>query len=87
MPKQTPAKNEPGPLPAVDLQDIFDNAPIGIFTPTPECRYTSVNPALARMFGYDSPEELIDSNDYLGKPVRMKDLERVLEQNVFQGRS
>ncbi len=42
-------------------QDILDNAPLGIFTSTPEGRYISVNPALAKMYGYDSPEDLIES--------------------------
>lgn len=38
---------------------IFENAIEGIFQSTPEGKFLSVNPALARMFGYDSPEELI----------------------------
>ncbi|MGA9755899.1 MAG: PAS domain S-box protein [Desulfobaccales bacterium] len=38
---------------------IFDNAVIGIFQSTPDGRLLSVNPALARMHGYDSPEEMI----------------------------
>ncbi|MFO7728694.1 MAG: PAS domain S-box protein [Desulfonatronovibrio sp.] len=37
------------------------NAPIGIFTSTLDGRYISANSALARMYGYDSPEELIKS--------------------------
>jgi len=61
MPKSHPATNEPGPVPGVDLQDIFDNAPIGIFTSTPEGRYISVNLATARMLGYDTEQELIES--------------------------
>ena len=40
-------------------RSIFDNAVEGIFQTTPEGRYISVNPALARMIGYDSPEELM----------------------------
>src|ERR1700730_1605143 len=38
---------------------IFENAIEGIFQSTPDGRFLRVNPALARMFGYDSPEELI----------------------------
>jgi PAS domain S-box-containing protein len=41
--------------------DILMNAPIGIFTSTPEGRFISANSALARMYGYGSPEELIAS--------------------------
>ena len=38
---------------------IFENAIEGIFQSTPDGKFLSVNPALARMFGYDSPKELI----------------------------
>jgi PAS domain S-box-containing protein len=37
---------------------IFDNAPMGIFHSTPEGSIVDTNPVFARMFGYDSPEEL-----------------------------
>jgi two-component system, sensor histidine kinase and response regulator len=40
-------------------RSIFENATEGIFQTTPEGKYLSANPALARMFGYDSPEELL----------------------------
>jgi two-component system, sensor histidine kinase and response regulator len=40
-------------------RSIFENATEGIFQTTPEGKYLSANPALARMFGYDSPKELL----------------------------
>jgi phosphoserine phosphatase RsbU/P len=40
-------------------RSIFENATEGIFQTTPDGRYLSANPALARMYGYDSPEELL----------------------------
>jgi PAS domain S-box-containing protein len=40
---------------------IFENALEGIFQSTPDGRYLSVNPALASLYGYNSPEELIAS--------------------------
>ena len=40
-------------------RSIFENAIEGIFQTTPEGRYLSANPALARLYGYDSPEALI----------------------------
>jgi diguanylate cyclase (GGDEF)-like protein/PAS domain S-box-containing protein len=40
-------------------RNIFENAMIGIYQSTPEGRYLSVNPAMARIFGYSSPEEMI----------------------------
>ena len=42
-------------------RSIIENALEGIFQTTPEGKYLSVNPALARMYGYDSPEELMKS--------------------------
>ncbi len=38
---------------------IFDDAIFGIFQSTPSGRYLSVNPAMARIFGYDSAQEMI----------------------------
>jgi len=40
---------------------IFDEAIVGIFQSTPSGRFLSVNPAMARIFGFDSPEELMVS--------------------------
>ena len=37
---------------------IFDHAIEGIFQTTPEGRYLGANPALARIYGYTSPEDL-----------------------------
>jgi diguanylate cyclase (GGDEF)-like protein/PAS domain S-box-containing protein len=42
-------------------RSIFNNAQEGIYQTTPEGKYIRVNPALARMYGYESPEELIVS--------------------------
>ncbi|MCE9647244.1 MAG: PAS domain S-box protein [Chloroflexi bacterium] len=38
---------------------IFENAIDGIFQSSPEGRMVSVNPAMARMYGYDSPEDMV----------------------------
>ena len=40
-------------------RSIFENATEGVFQTTPDGQYLSANPALARMYGYDSPEELL----------------------------
>ena len=45
-----------------DPLDLLMGAPIGIFTSSPEGRYLSVNPAMARIFGYESPQALIDAS-------------------------
>jgi two-component system, cell cycle sensor histidine kinase and response regulator CckA len=38
---------------------MFENALEGIYQSTPDGRYIAVNAALARMYGYDSPEEMM----------------------------
>jgi len=43
----------------IRYRSIFENAIEGIFQATPEGQYIKVNPALARMYGYESPEELL----------------------------
>ncbi|MGC9526674.1 MAG: PAS domain S-box protein [Limnospira sp.] len=42
-------------------RSIFENAAEGICQTTPDGRYISANPALARILGYDSPEDLIET--------------------------
>lgn len=42
-------------------RSIFENAVEGIFQTSPNGNYLMVNPALARMYGYGSPEELMSA--------------------------
>jgi two-component system, NtrC family, sensor kinase len=42
------------------LKEIFENSPDGIFQTTAEGRYMTANPALAEIYGYASPNELMD---------------------------
>jgi PAS domain S-box-containing protein len=42
-------------------RSIFENSPLGIFQSTLEGRFLRVNPALARILGYESPQDVIDS--------------------------
>jgi PAS domain S-box-containing protein len=41
-------------------RSIFENAIEGIFQTTPSGQYLNVNPALAKMYGYDSVEDLVE---------------------------
>ncbi len=43
------------------FRSIFENAIEGIFQTTPDGRYLAVNPALVRIYGYDSADELVAS--------------------------
>ena len=48
------------------FRSIFENAVEGIYQSTPDGRFISVNPAMARMFGYASPDEMIDAVNDIG---------------------
>jgi two-component system sensor histidine kinase NreB len=65
-------------------RSIFENATEGIFRSTPEGRLVSANPALARIFGYKSPEEMMTLITDLGRQLYIKteqrtELKRLLE--------
>lgn len=42
-------------------RSIFENSISGIFQTTSEGRYLNVNPSMARIYGYDSPADMIES--------------------------
>lgn len=50
-------------------RDIFDHAVEGIFQTTADGRFLKANPALARLYGYDSPEELTASMTDIGRQL------------------
>lgn len=65
---------------------IFENSISGIFQTTPEGRYLSVNPALTRIYGYNSPEELISGMTDIGRllyvqPNRRAEFVRIMQEN------
>src|SRR5829696_3209584 len=47
-------------------RSIFENAVEGIFQTTVDGRFLTANPAMARMFGYASPEELLEAISDIG---------------------
>ncbi len=48
---------------------IFDGAVEGIFQSTPHGQFITANPALARMWGYTSPQELIESIEDIARQI------------------
>ncbi|MGB7445190.1 MAG: response regulator, partial [Coleofasciculaceae cyanobacterium] len=50
-------------------RSIFENAVEGIFQTTADGRYLSANPALARIYGYSSVEELLSSINSISKQL------------------
>lgn len=49
-----------------NYRSIFENALEGIFQSSPEGRFINVNPALAKIYGYDSPSEMLESITDIG---------------------
>ncbi len=69
-------------------RSIFENAREGLFQTTPDGRYLSANSTLARMYGYDSPEELMETvkdvrtQQYVNPEDRMR-LSKLYETQGF----
>lgn len=71
-----------------ECRGIFENAVMGIFRTTPDGRYLTINPAGARMYGYESPEEMMQSVTDMAHQiyVRPEDRKRItglVERNGF----
>jgi PAS domain S-box-containing protein len=67
---------------------IFENAVEGIFQSTVEGRFVTANPALARMFGYDSSEDLLENVSNIAEqlyvdPERRTEFSRLMQQDDF----
>jgi two-component system, NtrC family, sensor kinase len=70
------------------FKDIFENSPEGIFQISADGRVLTVNPALAAIYGYASPEELLDQvtdfeNQLYVDPQRRAEFGRRLEKDGF----
>src|SRR5205085_60165 len=72
-------------------RSIFEHAVEGIFQSTPDGRFISVNPALARILGYESPDELIaertdiGTQHYVDATCRAELLQMLTERDVVVG--
>jgi two-component system cell cycle sensor histidine kinase/response regulator CckA len=70
------------------FRSLFENAVEGIFQTTPEGKYLSANPALARMYGYSSPAELVETiqdieHSLYADPLRRKEFRQRIEDRDF----
>ena len=74
------------------FRGIFENAPVGIFHSLPDGAIIDVNPAYAKIFGYDSPEELIKivnrhgvaETSYVHPALRAAYVRKVIESGTWQ---
>jgi PAS domain S-box-containing protein len=67
-------------------RDLFDHAALAIFQSAPDGKVIRVNPQFARMFGFDSPEEVRTAVrdvavDLFTDPARRKEIIRLREKN------
>jgi PAS domain S-box-containing protein len=73
------------------FRSIFENSVEGIYQSTPAGKYLSVNPALARMYGYATSDELLNSVQdianqvYVDPQVRDRFCDLMREQGEVRG--
>jgi two-component system cell cycle sensor histidine kinase/response regulator CckA len=71
-------------------RSIFENAVEGIYQATLDGKYLSANPALARMFGYDWPEDLIAARgdigqqEYIDPQLRLEFIRLIEQQGIVK---
>src|SRR6185503_4094909 len=72
-------------------RSIFENVMEGIFQTTPDGHYLSANPMLARIYGYESAEKLMDAvsdirDQIYVQPGRREDFIRLIQQDGIVSR-
>ncbi len=67
-------------------RSIFENAIEGIFQTTPEGSYMSVNPALAMIYGYDSPDHLMSTVTHIARQLYVRPGRRAEFAAIMQER-
>ncbi|MGB6876341.1 MAG: PAS domain S-box protein [Candidatus Acidiferrales bacterium] len=70
------------------FRSIFEKAVEGIYQSTPDGRFISVNPAMARIFGYASPDEMIGTISDIGSQFYLDtahrdEFKRAMEKGDF----
>lgn len=60
-----------------NYRSIFENAVEGIFQSSPAGYFIKVNPALAKIYGYDSPHEMIESITNISEQLYVDDERRI----------
>lgn len=65
-------------------RSIVENAVEGIFQTTPDGHYLRVNPALARIYGYDTPEQLMTGVTNIDSQIYVDAARRVLFKKLLK---
>jgi len=85
-------KNEKNALKTAEqnFSDLFESTTEGIFRSSPEGRFININAAMAQIFGYSSPEEMIEKVTTIGTQIHLsaesrREFTEVLERdNVIE---
>lgn len=69
-----------------NYRTMFEEAIVGIFQSTMDGKVLNVNPAMARMYGYESPGDLIESIDDIESqlyvdPEQFREFRRLMKEN------
>ncbi|MBW4554902.1 MAG: PAS domain-containing sensor histidine kinase [Trichormus sp. ATA11-4-KO1] len=83
--KELESANQKLKVAEAKYRSIFENAVEGIFQSSPNGSYITANPALATIYGYSSPEEVIDKftdieHQLYVNPHRRAEFVRLMEQ-------
>ena len=65
-------------------RSIYENAVEGIFQSDPQGHYLNVNPAMARTFGYESPEEMIASITNIEEQIYVNSEQREIFKTLME---
>jgi len=63
---------------------IFQNSIVGMFQTTPEGRFINLNIALAKIFGYDSPKELMSNIQNIQRQIYVNPKDRDLAHELVE---
>ncbi|MFH7241638.1 MAG: adenylate/guanylate cyclase domain-containing protein [Spirulina sp.] len=69
----------------LNYRSIFENSTVGIFKASAGGQFLSVNPSMARLFGYDSAETMIAAVENIGRQIYVQSKRRE-ELMVYLGR-
>jgi PAS domain S-box-containing protein/putative nucleotidyltransferase with HDIG domain len=67
-----------------DYQNIFDQAIEGFFQSSPDGRFINVNPAMARIYGFASPDEMLREVDDISHQLYVDAQDREVFKNILE---
>ncbi|NET33313.1 MAG: PAS domain S-box protein [Cyanothece sp. SIO1E1] len=91
MAEQVKAREDALRIAKENYYSIFENALEGIFQSTPDGHYINVNPAMARIYGFDSPSQMmadvkaIRNQMYLDADRRVQFQQLIAQSGQVQG--